>query len=77
MFHKYISFPLFLVSLTIGLLFVYLLNPTPTTILVYPTPDNEEHMQYVDKADNCFKFEHQEVTCPEHETEYKTIPFQN
>jgi hypothetical protein len=77
MFNKFISFPLFLTSLAIGLLFVYLLNPTPTTIFVYPTPDNEQLVQYVDKTKNCFQFEHEEVTCPENKTEIKNIPFQN
>jgi hypothetical protein len=40
MFFDMISFPAFLISLVIGLFIVYMVNPTPTVIYVYPTPDN-------------------------------------
>ena len=76
MFLKYISFKVFLVSLSIGLLFAYLSTPPPTIIYVYPTPDNVNQMEYVDKADNCFKFEANEVKCPSDRSLIKKIPIQ-
>lgn len=76
MFLKYISFKVFLVSLSIGLLFAYLSTPPPTIIYVYPTPDNVNQMEYVDKADNCFKFEATEVKCPSDRSLIKQIPIQ-
>ena len=76
MFLKYISFKVFLVSLSIGLLFAYLSTPPPTIIYVYPTPDNVNQMEYVDKADNCFKFEATEVKCPSDRSLIKKIPIQ-
>jgi hypothetical protein len=76
MFLKYISFKVFLVSLSIGLLFAYLSTPPPTIIYVYPTPDNVNQMEYVDKADNCFKFEATEVKCPTDRSSIKQIPIQ-
>jgi hypothetical protein len=76
MFLKYISFKVFLISLSIGLLFAYLSTPPPTVIYVYPTPDNVNQMEYVDKADNCFKFEATEVKCPSDRSLIKKIPIQ-
>ena len=76
MFLKYISFKVFLVSLSIGLLFAYLSTPTPTVIHVYPTPDNVNTLEYIDKANNCFRFEAKEVNCPSDKSSIKDIPIQ-
>jgi hypothetical protein len=76
MFLKFLSLKVFLISLAIGLLFVYLSNPEPTVIYVYPTPDNVNQITYKDKASNCFKFNAMEVTCPKNKSEIKTIPLQ-
>ena len=45
MIFHYISLKVFLISVAIGLLFVYLSNPEPTIIFVYPTPDNVGHIE--------------------------------
>lgn len=76
MFLKYINIKVFLISLALGLLFVYLSTPDPTVIYVYPTPDNVDKINYKDKADNCFKFESAEVACPKNKADIKTIPLQ-
>ena len=76
MIFKFVSLPVFLISVAIGLFFVYLSQPSPTTIYVYPTPDNINKVQYKDKADNCFQFETQEVRCPSDKTTIKPIPVQ-
>ena len=76
MFLKFISLKIFLVSLAIGLLFVYLSNPEPTIIYVYPTPDNANKITYKDKASNCFKFIAKETPCPQNKKDIKTIPLQ-
>jgi hypothetical protein len=76
MFLKYISIKVFIASLCIGLLFAYLSAPTPTIIHVYPTPDNVDNLEYVDKANNCFKFSATEVKCPSDRGSIKTIPIQ-
>jgi len=77
MFFKYISVKVFLLSLSIGLLFAYLSTPPPTIIHVYPTPDNVNEMEYIDKANNCFKFDSKEVKCPSDRSLIKKIPLQN
>ena len=76
MIFKFISLKVFLISIAIGLLFVYLSNPDPTIIFVYPTPDNVGRVEYKDKADNCFQFEAKEVECPSNHSLIKTIPVQ-
>lgn len=76
MLGKYINFPVFLVSLAIGILFVYLFQPELNVIYVYPTPDNQNKILYKDKIDNCFKFNAEEVECPDDTTKIKNIPIQ-
>jgi hypothetical protein len=77
MFFHYISFKVFFLSLCLGLLFAYLSAPTPTIIHVYPTPDNTDTVEYIDKADNCFKFAATEVKCPADRDDIKKIPVQS
>jgi hypothetical protein len=76
MFLKYINVKVFLLSLAVGLLFVYLSTPDPTVIVVYPTPDNVDKIKYKDKASNCFRFLANEVICPKNKSDIKTIPLQ-
>ena len=77
MFLKYINIRVFLISLAAGLLFVYLSNPDPTIIYVYPTPDTVNKIKYKDKAGNCFMFSANDITCPKNKCDIKTIPLQN
>jgi len=76
MLFDYISLPIFLISFSIGLLFVYLLGPEIKTIYVYPTPENVDKLMFKDKADNCFQFEQEDVECPNDLTQITEIPIQ-
>jgi len=76
MLGKFIDFRAFIISLAFGLFFVYLYQPVPNVIYVYPTPDNVDKIQLKDKADNCFKFEATEVTCPDNIDDIQNIPAQ-
>ena len=73
---KFINIPAFIISLTIGLFLVYIGNPRPSVIYVYPTPDNVNKIQYKDKADTCYQFDAQQVKCPIVSTNVKNIPIQ-
>ncbi len=77
MIFSFISLKLFFLSMAIGLLFVYLSNPEPTIIYVYPTPINAGRIEYKDKASNCFHYKSEEIKCPSDTSLIKTIPIQN
>jgi hypothetical protein len=76
MLFDYIDVKIFLISLTIGLFFVYITGVKPKVIYIYPTPDNEDKILYKDNADNCFKYNSTEVTCPKDESKIQKIPGQ-
>ena len=48
---KYIDFRYFLVSLAIGLLYIYISDDHRKVMILYPTPDNIKEYQYKDKTD--------------------------
>ena len=54
MISKYIDFRIFLISLAVGVLLVYLYQPTPTVIYVYPTPDNLIRIGAMEELQNSF-----------------------
>lgn len=76
MFKEYIIVEVFLISLSIGLLYVYLVEPKHQIIQVYPTPYNHDKIQFRDKADNCYSFKPTIIPCPEDKTKVKRIPMQ-
>jgi len=61
---KYINFRIFLISLAIGLFYIYISDEYKHTIIIYPTPDNINEYQFKDKSNNCFSYEMKEVKCP-------------
>ena len=73
---KFISLPIFIVSLAIGLFFVYITMPDLRKIYVYPSPDNVDVIQYRDKSDTCFDVKQKEVSCPTQLDKIMKIPIQ-
>lgn len=64
MYMKYINIPIFILSLAVGLFFVYTMGKSQIKdIYVFPTPDNIHQIQYMDKTENCFNFEAKEAAC--------------
>lgn len=56
--------PLFIVSLVVGLIAVYITLPDQKIVYVYPTPENIDVLQYKDQTDTCFGFKQEKVSCP-------------
>ncbi len=71
---KVISIPIFILSLCLGVFFVYLTIPNPEVILVYPNPDNADKLQFKDDAGVCHKFIPREVKCPSDKSKIRTYP---
>ena len=74
---KFISLPIFLVSLTIGLLLVYLKEPEYKTVYIYPNPDNISKYQWMDNANNCYEWQQSDILCPDNPEHISQIPLQN
>ena len=73
---RFISVPIFIISLALGLFFSYITTPLPEVILVYPTPDNINEIQYKDMNNNCFGFISKEVSCPKDKGQIREYPVQ-
>jgi hypothetical protein len=76
MLKNFINFPLFLLSLAIGLLFVYLTEAPKRVIYVYPNPSNVDKFRYKDDANNCFKYIQTSVECPSDSKDITEVPIQ-
>ena len=73
---KYISVPIFIISLAVGMFLVYISSPKFELIKVYPTPENENKYLYKDKSGTCYRFKSKEVNCPDDSSKIKKIPVQ-
>jgi len=74
---KYINIPVFIVSLSIGLFFVYMYESDRRVIYVYPNPDNVDSMQYKDAAGSCFAIKQTKTKCPKNESDISKIRAQS
>ena len=73
MIFQYLNFKWFLISMAVGLFYIYIAEEYKTTILICPTPDKLKEYQYRDKTDNCFSYDLETVECP---LQVNTIPIQ-
>jgi hypothetical protein len=73
---KFINIPAFILSFAFGMFAVYITMPDTRKIVVYPSPDNIDIMQYKDKANNCFRFKEAKVKCPAKESDISKTPVQ-
>lgn len=53
----------FMISFTIGILYVYLTNPKPQVVLKFPSPNNAGLLKYRDESNSCFVYDAKEVSC--------------
>lgn len=73
---RYVNIPVFLISFAFGMFAIYVTMPDTRKILVYPSPDNVDIVQYKDKADNCFRFQETKVKCPVKSSDISKTPVQ-
>lgn len=73
---NYISFPIFMIGMAVGFLFVYILGPPIKEINIYPSPENVNKVLFKDKANNCFYYDQEETQCPKDESLISEIPIQ-
>ena len=71
---KYINIPIFIISFAFGVFAVYTTLPDMKKIIVYPSPENVSHIQYKDKANQCFRFNETKVNCQKKNTNIFKIP---
>lgn len=74
---KLVSIPIIIISFIVGLGFVHFTAPPSRIVLIYPTPDNINEIQFKDATDNCFSFTDNQVKCPSDVSKINTIPVQN
>ena len=60
----YIDINVFLITLSLGLLYTYLVVPKPEIIIKYPTPYNVGKIKYMDEAGTCYKYNIEKTPCP-------------
>jgi len=73
---KYINFPVFFISLAIGIFFVYIFDSDSRQIYVYPTPDNVDTIQYKDATGTCFSVKQEKLKCPDSDVHISKLPAQ-
>ena len=56
-----INFSIFMITLGIGFLLVYVYQPKPKIVIRYPTPENLENIIYTDDSGLCYKYEAKEI----------------
>lgn len=72
---KYINIPLFIIAFAFGVFAVYITSNPMRKIVVYPTPENLDKIQYKDDSGTCFEYEQEKVQCPTNRDQiFKVIP---
>ena len=73
---KYLSIPTILISFAIGMFFVYIMGVEPKIVYIYPSPSTIDKYILMDNANNCFKYEKEQVKCPLNDDNISKIPVQ-
>ena len=72
---KFQFFP-FLLGLTFGIFFVYILKPPAMVITKYPNVENAGKIIYRDRNGTCFQYDTNIVDCDKSEDRIKPYPLQ-
>jgi hypothetical protein len=66
----------FFIAFAIGLLLCYITNPKPDIVMKFPSPYNAGQVIYKDKANTCYKYQADKVSCPTDKALIKPQPIQ-
>lgn len=58
-----IHFTYFLLSFAIGIFVVYVITPPPEVVIKFPSPYNVGKVVYKDKANSCYEYTAEKVSC--------------
>ena len=61
--NKFFRFNIFLISFSIGILYVYTFQPKKRIIYKFPNPNNVNDTIYTDKNKQCYKYKVKEEQC--------------
>jgi hypothetical protein len=75
-FSNYINITAFFIALSIGLFFTYIFSPEKKIIIKWPTPENADKLVYKDYSDLCYKYNANEVACPDNKSLIKNNSIQ-
>lgn len=75
-FFSRLEFFPFVLGLTLGIFFVYILKPAPLIITKYPNLENTADVIYRDRNGTCFQYEVKELECDKVEDRIRPYPIQ-
>lgn len=64
----------FFFAFILGIVYVYLVQPSMRYITKHPTPENAGHIVYQEKDGTCFIYQAVEIPCPEDKTLISSHP---
>jgi len=73
MFLNFLNAWAFWIALGVGMLFAYVMAPSPKLVYKYPTPENAGKITYADKTGVCYRYKAIPVHCPEDPNEVQPI----
>ena len=73
-FFKYVDLKYFILSLSLGLLYIYLIDDPKNVVLLYPTPHSFKDYLFKDFLNNCYQLNMKEVSCYETKMNVEDLP---
>ena len=74
MFVDKIYMNVFLYSLALGLLLIYLMGVDRRVVYIYPTPETYQDIQFQDYSNSCYQYKPVKTTCPINTTDIHNVP---
>jgi hypothetical protein len=64
----------FVLSFSVGMLFIYITTPEPRVVLKFPSPYNAGDVTYRDKSNSCYRYKADKTSCPMDKSVIKPQP---